>query len=64
MAVPLAVVALYPSSEGRRPGSRPRRISEGEEGTGWNGSSTICSPAVRIVSFRKISGIVVASGAL
>ena len=36
-------------------------MSDGAEGTGWNGSSTICSPAVRIVSLRKMSGMRVAS---
>jgi hypothetical protein len=30
---------------------------------GWNVSSTTCSPAVRIVSRRKMSGMVVASAA-
>ena len=33
------------------------------DGIGWKVSSTICSPAVRIVSRRKMSGIVVASAA-
>ena len=34
MALPLAVVALYPSSCGSRPASRPSRISDGDEGIG------------------------------